>query len=121
MYIHTCLLHTATIGTHDSIPIGTHDRVESHLVVVYPALVLPYEPVLLAVGPNACSPNQRLLEVSVDGRPCDRVQTLQLPSSGHINTLQGNNQLASSLPPGTPSHYSVTPMHGSLNESKPLK
>ena len=70
------------------IPVSTDTRVVGHLIVVDSPLTLLHEPVLLTVGPDAGCSQEGLLEVRVDGRASDRLQTLQLTRGGHIETLQ---------------------------------
>ena len=71
----------------DTLPISTDTGVVGNLVVVHPPLTLLDESVLLAVGPDAGCSQEGLLEVRVDRRTRDRLQTLQLTRGGHIETL----------------------------------
>ena len=68
-------------------PVGTDAGIVGNLVVVHSPLALPHEPVLLAVSPDAGSTHEGLLEVGIDGRTGDRLQTLQLTRCSHIETL----------------------------------
>ncbi len=69
------------------VPVGTDVGVIGDLVVVHPALALQNEPLLLSVSADAGSTSDGLLEVSVDGRSGDGVQSLQLTRSGHVHSL----------------------------------
>ena len=80
------ILMTAT-STVGSIPIGTDVGVVGNLVIIHPLLTLFHEPVLLTVGPDAGCSQEGLLEVRVDGRASDRLQTLQLTRGGNVETL----------------------------------
>ena len=57
-------------------PISTDVGVVGNLVVVNSPLTLLHEPVLLTVGPDAGCSQEGLLEVGVDGRTSDGLQTL---------------------------------------------
>ena len=70
-----------------SLPIGTDAGIVGNPVVIHSSLTLLLESVLLTVGPDAGCSQEGLLEVRVDGRTSDRLQTLQLMRSGHIETL----------------------------------
>ena len=69
-------------------PVSTNVGVVGNLVVVDPPLTLLHEPVLLTVSPNAGCSLEGLLEVRVDGRTSDGLQSLQLTGCSHIETLK---------------------------------
>ena len=72
------------------VPVGTNIGVVGYLVIIHPLLTLLHEPVLLMVGADAGCSQEGLLEVRVDRRASDRLQTLQLTRGGHIETLYKN-------------------------------
>ena len=74
-----------------SLPVSTDAGIVGHLIVVDSPLTLLHEPVLLTVGPDAGCSQEGLLEVRVDGRASDRLQTLQLTRGGHIETLNNKD------------------------------
>ena len=84
-----CDFDNSYIHCYCSIPVGTDVGVVGNLVIIHPLLTLLHEPVLLTVGPDAGCSQEGLLEVRVDGRTSDRLQTLQLTRGGNIETLQG--------------------------------
>ena len=75
-----------------TIPVSTDVWVVGDLIIIHPSLALLHEPVLLTVGPDAGCSQERLLEVRVDRRTGDGLQTLQLTRSGHIETLHGTTK-----------------------------
>ena len=73
-------------------PVGTYGGVVGYLVVVHPLLTLLNEADLLAVGPDARGTGNRLLEVCVDWRTCDGLESLQLSRCGHVESLWGEGK-----------------------------
>ena len=70
------------------VPVGTDVGIVGNLVIVHPLFTLLDESVLLVVGSDAGCSQEGLLEVRVDRRTRDRLQTLQLTRGGHIETLK---------------------------------
>ena len=68
-------------------PVGTDGGIVGNLVVVHSPLALLDEADLLAIGSDAGGSSDGLLEVGVDGRACDGLQSLQLTRCGHIKPL----------------------------------
>ena len=85
--VSVCNYDNSYIHCYSSIPVGTDIGVVGYLVIIHPPLTLLHEPVLLTVGLDAGCSQEGLLEVRVDGRVSDRLQTLQLMRGGHIETL----------------------------------
>ena len=79
--------HLSLKHAHTTTPVGTDGGVVGNLVVVHSRLTLLSEAGLLAVGPDARSSSDGLLEVRVYRRTCDRLETLQLTRSGHVEPL----------------------------------
>ena len=79
--------HLSLKHAHTTTPVGTDGGVVGNLVVVHSRLTLLNEAGLLAVGPDARSSSDGLLEVRVYRRTCDRLETLQLTRSGHVEPL----------------------------------
>ena len=69
------------------VPVGTDGGVVGDLIVVHSPLALLDEADLLTVGSDTRGPGDGLLEMCVDGRASDGLESLQLTRCGHVEPL----------------------------------
>lgn len=70
-------------------PVGHDAGVIRLLVLVHLQVALANEALLLREGADDADPQQRLVEVGVNGGAADRFEALQLPGGGHVELLRG--------------------------------
>ena len=94
------LLHWTTAATFSGrvsdvflLPVGDNAGVVGHIVLVYQWVRVVYKPLLHVVSTDWTRPCHRLTEVSVDRRPSDRLDSLQLTRSGDIEPLKEDTQI----------------------------